>query len=136
MCGIAGAVGLPRSIAIARVRHALHSLQHRGPDGEGWLENDCAVVGMRRLAIIDLSHGDQPIYNEDRTVAVVCNGELYEYPERFRDLESRGHTMQSGSDVNLIPHFYEEAGRDAFRHIRGMFAAAIWDARRSTLILG
>ena len=135
MCGIAGIAGLARNVAVSRVRSALRRLQHRGPDGEGLLETDCAVVGMCRLAIIDLSHGDQPIYNEDRTVGVVCNGELYEYLERIPELESRGHRMQSGSDINLIPHFYEEAGRDAFRSLRGMFAAAIWDNPRQTLIL-
>lgn len=117
------------------MRQALCRLAHRGPDGEGWHTSDAAVIGMRRLAIIDLAGGDQPIYNEDRSVAVVCNGELYEYPEKFRELTARGHRLQSHSDVNLIPHFYEESGRDAFRHIRGMFAAAIWDTRRRTLIL-
>src|SRR6266566_5935861 len=135
MCGIAGIVGLRRELAVERVRAALAHLRHRGPDGEGWLETEDAVLGMRRLAIIDLAGGDQPIYNEDRSVAVVANGELYEYVERFRDLEARGHRLQSGSDVNLIPHYYEEEGRNAFRHLRGMFATAVWDARRATLVL-
>ncbi len=135
MCGIAGIVGLNPQLASQRVAEALRLLVHRGPDGEGWFECAHAILGMRRLAIIDLSGGDQPIFNEDRTVAVVCNGELYEYPERFRDLEARKHRLQSCSDVNLIPHYYEELGRDAFRQIRGMFAAAIWDTSRRALIL-
>jgi len=135
MCGIAGLVGIDPSIAGPRVQQAMCRLAHRGPDGEGWYLSDSAVIGMRRLAIIDLAGGDQPIYNEDRTVAVVCNGELYEYRERFRDLTARGHRLQSQSDVNLIPHYYEEAGRDAFHHIHGMFAAAIWDAPRHRLTL-
>ena len=135
MCGIAGIVGLPRQIAASRVREAVRRLAHRGPDGEGFYEADDTVLGMRRLAIIDVAGGDQPIYNEDRTIAVICNGELYGYREGFRDLEGRGHHFQSRSDVNLIPHYYEEGGRDAFQKIRGMFAAAIWDESRKRLTL-
>jgi len=135
MCGIAGVVGLDPRIASARVAEALRRLVHRGPDGDGCWVDEAVVLGMRRLAIIDLEHGDQPIWNEDRTIAVVCNGELYDYVERFRDLEARGHRMQSGSDVNVIPHLYEEEGRDAFRHVRGMFAAALWDRNRARLVL-
>src|SRR5438552_9197598 len=130
MCGIAGLVGVDRSLAVARVRHAIRLLAHRGPDGVGWYDGDEAVLGMCRLAIIDLAGGDQPIYNEDRSVAVVCNGELYNYVEELPRLERRGHRLQSRSDVNLVPHLYEELGRDAFTPIRGMFAVAIWDERR------
>jgi asparagine synthase (glutamine-hydrolysing) len=90
---------------------------------------------MCRLAIIDLTTGDQPIYNEDRSIAVVCNGELYNYVEQFPELERRGHRLQSRSDVNLIPHLYEELGQQAFTPIRGMFAAAIWDEPRQLLTL-
>src|SRR3989442_6559147 len=90
---------------------------------------------MCRWAIFDPAGGDQPIYNEDRSIAVVCNGELYNYVERFPELEGRGHRLQSRSDVNLIPHLYEERGRDAFAPIRGMFAAAIWDEPRQRLTL-
>lgn len=135
MCGIAGLVGLPSKISSPRVREALARLAHRGPDGSGSFESDDAVLGIRRLAIIDLVNGDQPIYNEDRTIAVVCNGELYNYTEAFRDLESRGHRLQSRSDINLIPHYYEEVGANAFTKLRGMFAAAVWDARSRRLTL-
>src|SRR5437667_383279 len=135
MCGIAGLVGVDRSLAEARVRHAIRSLAHRGPDGVGWYDGDEAVLGMCRLAIIDLAGGDQPIYNEDRSVAVVCNGELYNYVEELPRLERRGHRLQSRSDVNLVPHLYEELGREAFTPIRGMFAAAIWDEPRHRLTL-
>src|SRR5436853_137300 len=135
MCGIAGLVGVDRSLAGARVRHAIRLLAHRGPDGVGWYDGDEAVLGMCRLAIIDLAGGDQPIYNEDRSVAVVCNGELYNYVEELPRLERRGHRLQSRSDVNLVPHLYEELRRDAFTPIRGMFAAAIWDEPRHRLIL-
>lgn len=135
MCGIAGLVGRPPEYALPRVKEALRRLAHRGPDGEGIHESPSAVIGMRRLAIIDLQCGDQPLYNEDRSVAVVCNGELYNYIEGFRTLRSRGHTLQSGSDINLIPHFYEDNPATAFDECRGMFAAAIWDEKRQALTL-
>src|SRR5438046_1312752 len=135
MCGIAGLVGVDRSLAGARVRHAIRSVAVRGPDGVGWYDGDGAVLVMALLANIDLDRGDQPIYNEDRSVAVVCNGELYNYVEELPRLERRGHRLQSRSDVNLVPHLYEELGRDAFTPIRGMFAAAIWDEPRHRLIL-
>jgi len=135
MCGIAGLVGIDRSVAGPRVRLAIRRLAHRGPDGQGWYERDDAVLGMCRLAIIDLAGGDQPIYNEDRSIVVVCNGELYNYVEQFPQLERRGHRLQSRSDVNLIPHLYEELGQQAFTPIRGMFAAAIWDEPKRRLTL-
>src|SRR5437016_10560620 len=127
MCGIAGVIGARRDDARSRVAEALRRLAHRGPDGDGVYESPNATIGMRRLAIIDVLGGDQPIYNEDRSVAVVCNGELYNYIEGLQDLRKRGHAFQSRSDVNLIPHLYEELGRAAFTAIRGMFAAAVWD---------
>ncbi len=135
MCGIAGMVGIPREVALPRVEEALRRLEHRGPDGSGIHQSARAVIGMRRLSIIDLQCGDQPIYNEDRSVACVCNGELYNYVEAFRILADKGHRLQSASDINLIPHFYEEYGRDAFGELRGMFAAAVWDESRKTLTL-
>lgn len=135
MCGIAGLVGFPRDVAVPRVAEALRRLEHRGPDGVGMHESANAVIGMRRLAIIDLQCGDQPLYNEDKSVAVVCNGELYNYVERFRVLEAQGHRLQSGSDINLIPHSYEENPDAAFDECRGMFAAAVWDERRQVLTL-
>src|SRR6185312_13150764 len=135
MCGIAGIVGVERGRAGPRVRAAIRRLAHRGPDGEGWYESDQATLGMCRLAIIDVAGGDQPIYNEDRSIAVVCNGELYNYVEELPQLERRGHRLQSRSDVNLIPHLYEELGDKALVPIRGMFAAAIWDERRQRLTL-
>jgi asparagine synthase (glutamine-hydrolysing) len=95
MCGIAGVVGIRSEDGRARVGEALERLRHRGPDGEGVHESPGVVIGMRRLAIIDLSGGDQPIYNEDGSVAVVCNGELYNYVEQFAALEGRGHKLQS-----------------------------------------
>lgn len=135
MCGIAGLVGGSAETALPRVREALTRLAHRGPDGEGIHTSARAVIAMRRLSIIDLRCGDQPIYNEDRSVAVVCNGELYNYVEQFPVLQARGHKLQSASDINLIPHFYEELGERAFEKCRGMFAAAVWDENKNRLTL-
>jgi len=135
MCGIAGIVGVERAARGPRVRQAVRRLAHRGPDSEGWFDGETATLGTCRLAIIDLAGGDQPIYNEDRSVVVVCNGELYNYVEELPQLERRGHRLQSRSDVNLIPHLYEELGQNAFVPLRGMFAAAIWDEPRQRLTL-
>lgn len=140
MCGIAGLVGAKGGDARggdaeSRVRRALALLRHRGPDGEGLHVAAGAVLGMRRLAIIDVTGGDQPIYDESRELAVVCNGEIYNHPELFEALRARGHRLQSASDVNVIPHLYEEEGPAAVRHWRGMFAAALWDERQQRLVL-
>ena len=135
MCGIAGVVGLPVNVAQPRVKEALRRLRHRGPDGEGWYCADGVVLGMRRLAIIDLETGDQPIFNEDRSLVALCNGEIYNYVEQFAALRSRGHRLQSGSDVNAIPHLFEEMGAQSVQELRGMFAACVWDTRRQRLTL-
>ena len=135
MCGIAGLVGLPVELARRRVSEALTRIQHRGPNGQGQHRAPAAVLGMCRLAVIDVEGGNQPIYNEDRSLAVVCNGEIYNYRELFADLRSRGHRLQSDSDINVIPHLMEEEGRLAVRHWRGMFAAAVWNERTQELTL-
>lgn len=135
MCGIAGVVGMPTSAASARLEEALSRLTHRGPDGVGQFVGEGIVLGMRRLAVIDVSGGSQPIYNEDHTVAVVCNGELYNYCELMEGLRRRGHRLQSKSDVNVLPHLYEESGDRAVESVRGMFAAALWDNSRRRLVL-
>lgn len=95
--------GLSLTVAQPRAQEAIRRLIHRGPDRKGWNEREQAVLGMRRLAIIDLTTGDQPIYNEDRTIAVICNGELCDYVERLANLAKRDHRFQSASDVNVIP---------------------------------
>jgi asparagine synthase (glutamine-hydrolysing) len=136
MCGIAGVVrwdgGPPPTEA---VRAMCDRLVHRGPDDEGYFVDQAAALGMRRLSIIDLETGHQPVSNEDGTVWVVFNGEIYNFKELRKDLESQGHRFRTTSDTETIVHLYEDYGRAAIEHLRGMFALALWDARRRQLIL-
>ena len=107
------------------------AITHRGPDEDGLLVAPSAALGMRRLSIIDLSGGHQPVFNESRNVAVVFNGEIYNFPQLRNTLEARGHTFRTASDTEVIVHAYEEWGEQCLRELRGMFAIAIWDARSS-----
>ncbi|MEW2493207.1 asparagine synthase (glutamine-hydrolyzing) [Streptomyces nodosus] len=134
MCGIAGMVST-ESPDPAAVREMCDALAHRGPDGEGFHTGDHVALGMRRLAVIDVVGGDQPVFNEDRSVVAVFNGEIYNYPELRRDLLSRGHTFRTGGDSECLVHLYEEHGADLVRHLRGMFAFALWDATAGRLLL-
>ncbi len=110
-------------------------MKHRGPDSEGlWLENEVAL-GMRRLSIIDLHTGEQPVYSEDKSVVVVMNGELYNFKDVRRDLEKRGHKFETKSDTEILPHLYEEHGEAMLEHLNGMFAFALWDKRRKKLLI-
>ncbi|MFN0179405.1 MAG: asparagine synthase (glutamine-hydrolyzing) [Gemmatimonadales bacterium] len=135
MCGIAGSVGAPSSEMEGRLEVALGRLAHRGPDGSGIHRSPGALLGMRRLAIIDVAGGGQPIYNEDGSIAVVCNGEIYNYREEMDRLARLGHKFQSKSDVNVVPHGYEAEEGEAVHRWRGMFAVALWDDRRDRLVL-
>jgi asparagine synthase (glutamine-hydrolysing) len=108
---------------------------HRGPDSAGELVEGPLAMAMRRLSIIDLAGGDQPIANEDGSIQVIQNGEIYNYRELSRELTSRGHQLRTSSDTEVIAHLYEEYGLDFARRLRGMFAIAIWDARRRRLLL-
>jgi len=132
MCGICGVVGIERGDeAEAIVRRMTAALHHRGPDDEGLLTAPHVALGIRRLSIIDLAGGHQPVFNEDRSVAVVFNGEIYNFPELRRSLEAQGHVFRSRSDTEVIVHAYEAWGENCVRHLRGMFAFAVLDQRRS-----
>ncbi len=137
MCGICGAYNRKTSRPIdgARLRAANAALSHRGPDDEGFLEAGSFAFAMRRLSIIDLDTGRQPIANEDRTVWTVFNGEIYNYVELRRDLEARGHRFATRTDTETIVHLYEEHGEDFVGLLNGMFALAVWDAKSKTLLL-
>jgi asparagine synthase (glutamine-hydrolysing) len=136
MCGIVGVVNLDGARAdaglLARMNEAI---RHRGPDEEGAYLEGRVGLAMRRLAIIDLAGGQQPLANEDRTCWIVFNGEIYNYRELKRRLEDLGHTFRTDSDTEAIVHAYEQYGADCPRHLRGMFAFAVWDARRQELFL-
>jgi asparagine synthase (glutamine-hydrolysing) len=136
MCGIAGMIGRNGEMVTAeQVRRMTDTIVHRGPDDEGIFAQDNVGLGMRRLSIIDLSGGRQPIYNEDHTVTVVFNGEIYNFPELRKDLESRGHQFYTHSDTEVIVHLYEEMGADCITQLRGMFAIALYDAKRNSILL-
>jgi asparagine synthase (glutamine-hydrolysing) len=117
------------------VRRMCDVIVHRGPDGAGFHSDEHAALGMRRLAIIDVSSGDQPVYSEDDRVVAVFNGEIYNFPELRRELISKGHRFRSEGDSECIVHLYEEFGVDLVHRLRGMFAFAVWDRDRQRLIL-
>ncbi len=137
MCGISGLVYADPSHPVDRdlVRRLTATLAHRGPDADGFLFGPGVALGHRRLSIIDLSTGDQPIYNEDRTKAVVFNGEIYNFHQVRADLEQRGHGFATASDTEVIVHAWEEYGDACIARLRGMFAIALWDRTRRRLLL-
>jgi len=152
MCGIAGGVWSAQSsgLSIDQLRSMTDSIRHRGPDDEGlWISrpgqqanhlvestwNSGVALGFRRLSIIDLDTGHQPMANEDSSVRLVFNGEIYNYRELRHRLEGAGHRFSSHSDTETIVHLYEDLGTDCFKHFNGMFAIAIWDAKKDRLIL-
>jgi len=132
MCGICGIIGIENSEqAEAITRRMMEAIRHRGPDEDGLLVAPSAALGMRRLSIIDLPGGHQPVFNEAGNVAVVFNGEIYNFRQLRGALEAGGHAFRTHSDTEVIVHAYEEWGEDCLRELRGMFAFAIWDARES-----
>jgi asparagine synthase (glutamine-hydrolysing) len=135
MCGIAGKVSLHGPVSEELVDGMCAQLVHRGPDSRGTHLEDGVGLGVRRLRIIDLETGDQPIYNENRSVTVVLNGEIYNYRELRRDLERRGHSFSTKGDTEVIAHLYEEKGPDLVGDLHGMFAFAVWDRRHRRLVL-
>ena len=137
MCGIAGVVSATResNITEAMVRHMCDQIVYRGPDDEGILVQDGAGLGMRRLSIIDLSGGHQPVFNEDHTAWIVYNGEIYNFLELRAELEGRGHRFSTRCDTEVIIHLYEEMGADCVKKLRGMFGLAIYDKVKRKLVL-
>lgn len=136
MCGICGAVQRgAEPMTEALLRSMNDTMQHRGPDGAGFFCQDAVGLAMRRLSIIDLAGSDQPLYNEDRSVALVFNGEIYNFRTLRQQLIQQGHHFQTHGDGETIAHLYEQVGDDAPRHLRGMFAFALWDQRRNRLLL-
>ena len=137
MCGIAGVVSATweGNITEALVRHMCDQIVHRGPDDEGIYVVDGAGLGMRRLSIIDLSGGHQPIFNEDRDAWIVFNGEVYNFVDLRPELESRGHRFYTKTDTEVIIHLYEEIGAECVKKLRGMFGLAIYDKVKRKLIL-
>ena len=140
MCGITGWANLdsyaPPPDGARDLLHAMcERMIHRGPDSEGLFVTTGVALGMRRLAIIDLVTGEQPAYNEDKSVAVILNGEIYNYRELRSELERRGHVFRSASDTEVLPHLYEEYGDAMVNELNGMFAFALWDSRRRRLLI-
>jgi len=139
MCGIAGFTGRDRTgtpePAQAIIRQMCDVIEHRGPDDEGYYVGDAIALGMRRLSIIDLTTGRQPISNEDRTIWIVFNGEIYNHLELRGELIQRGHAFTTRSDTEVIVHLYEEEGERSVERLRGMFAFAIWDENQRKLFI-
>jgi asparagine synthase (glutamine-hydrolysing) len=139
MCGIAGWINLKQSDSNHDAEPVLHSMceriVHRGPNSEGLWLDDTVALGMRRLSIIDLVTGDQPVFNCDKSVIVMMNGELYNYREVRAELEKKGHKFTTKSDTEILPHLYEEYGDGLLEHVNGMYAFSLWDATRKKLII-
>ena len=137
MCGIAGfaGIGLPAEEATGRLRAMCNAIQHRGPDSDGYFVGEDVAMGMRRLSIIDVAGGSQPICNEDGTVTVVFNGEIYNHHHLRRELTAAGHRFATRSDTEVLVHLYESHGPEMVRHLHGMLVFSIWDSRRQRLLL-
>ncbi len=132
MCGIFGFAGFERPELLRRMAD---TIRHRGPDGEGFFQHGRFSMGMRRLSIIDLAGGGQPIYNEDHSLAVCFNGEIYNYVELMEELEEKGHRFRTRSDTEVIVHAYEQWGEDCVGRLNGMFAFALYDKGREELFV-
>ena len=134
MCGICGKYS-PEGVQSSQIQRMLDSIAHRGPDDEGTYVHGAIGLGNRRLSIIDLQSGKQPICNEDGTIWIVYNGEMYNYPSLRHELEAKGHLFRTHSDTEAIVHLYEEMGERCVEKLSGMFAFAIWDENQQKLLL-
>src|SRR5213080_2916327 len=135
MCGICGIASARGAVDPARLAAMSSTLVHRGPDSHGAFVDGSIGLAARRLAIIDLAEGDQPIGSEDGSVVVVQNGEIYNFRELTRELERAGHRMRTHCDTEVLVHAYEEWGTRFAERLRGMFAVAVWDGRERRLVL-
>src|SRR5258708_11863124 len=137
MCGICGVYQYHSQVPVPEqvLGNMLGVIHHRGPDEEGMFYDKDMAFGMRRLSIIDLSGGQQPMFNEDGSIDVVYNGEIYNYRERVEQLRQRGHVFKSESDTEVLVHLYEEYGDACVDWLRGMFGFAIWDANKRRLLI-
>src|SRR6204780_5403845 len=137
MCGICGKLmfGSEAKVPVSLVKAMADTIYHRGPDDEGYYVSGPIGLGFRRLAIIDLNSGHQPVSNEDGTVQIIFNGEIYNYKELREFLLSKGHVFKTQSDTEVIVHLYEELGEACVEKLRGMFAFAIWDERKKVMFL-
>lgn len=136
MCGIVGFTDLKNNNSKTEILQRMNDcIVHRGPDEDGFYENERIALAMRRLSIIDLAHGKQPITNRDKSKWIVFNGEIYNFQELRIDLEKRGYEFKTNSDTEAIIHLYDEYGADCVEHLRGMFVFAIWDEKEKTLFI-
>lgn len=137
MCGICGVVHADqrKPVSEAQIRRMTSSIAHRGPDDDGFYVEGPVGLGMRRLSIIDLEGGQQPITNEDETLQLIYNGEIYNHRALRRELEAAGHRFRTRSDTEVVAHAYEDDGGESVKRLRGMFALALWDGRRRSLLL-
>ena len=137
MCGIAGIFefGEKAHVDSGVLRRMCDVIAHRGPDDDGFFTQGRIGLGMRRLSIVDLSTGHQPISDEDGSITVVFNGEIYNHRSLRENLITRGHRYRTQSDTETIVHLYQEYGNDCVQHLRGMFAFAIWDAKQKSLFI-
>jgi asparagine synthase (glutamine-hydrolysing) len=138
MCGIAGMIDLSgrRSAPRGVVPSMAAAMVHRGPDEDGFLDRPGLHLANRRLSIVGLADGQQPICNEDQTVWTVYNGELFDYPEKRTELEAKGHQFHTHTDTELIPHLWEDHREGMFEHLKGQFAVCVWDSRTNEVVLG
>ncbi len=137
MCGIFGIIDLKgrRSVPLSVLKRSADAMQHRGPDEDGYLQRPGVGFASRRLSIVGLSDGQQPMFNEDKSVSVVFNGEIYDHDDWRRDLTARGHTLKTHCDTEILPHMWEAHGEDMFEKLNGQFAVALFDERKQQFIL-
>lgn len=135
MCGIAGAYSFNSNVPKDIIVEMCNQIVHRGPDSDGYFVNSNVALGMRRLRVIDLNTGDQPIYNEDKSICIVFNGEIYNFKDLKKELLNKGHKFYTLSDTEVVIHLYEEFGEKCIEKLRGMFAFAIWDNGKKKLFI-